>query len=157
MGSAEKRPPGLPILWRNVPIPEIHVLVLLAGLTLDVLSGWRLPLSPLLGYLLGWPLAAAGVGLAAWAVWTLGRMDVSAPDRVVETGPYAYSRHPMYVGWTLLYLGAMLVLRSLWLLALAPVLLAALHFLLIPAEERRLESAFGAAYRAYRRRVRCYL
>ncbi len=71
-------------------------------------------------------------------------------------GPYGVSRHPMYTGWTCIYLGVAFVVNTRWLILLSPVLLALVHFTAL-AEERELEKRFGSAYRAYKKRVRRYL
>lgn len=79
-------------------------------------------------------------------------MDIEEPDRVLNNGPYAFSRHPMYVGWTLMYLGATLVSNAAWPLAF---LVPAAHRIDVEAraEERRLEEGLGDAYRDYKERV----
>lgn len=141
--------------WRNVPVPEPHVVALLVGIVLEV---WR-PLGFVApaGFLhgLGWPLLAVGMGMVGWAVVVAGSTDLARPDRIVEAGPYRASRHPMYVGWTLAYTGAALLSSNGWLLALLPFVLVMSH-LVVRREESRLEHRFGEAYRTYRRRVRRY-
>jgi protein-S-isoprenylcysteine O-methyltransferase Ste14 len=141
--------------WRNVPLPEIHLFLIGVGAILNlrwprrVASAWRVRL-------LGGPLIIAGAVLAAWATRTAGQVDLERPDRLVTGGPYAVSRHPMYVAWTLIYLGVALMLNVFWLLILLP-LLGLLTHREARREEKRLEDAFGQAYRTYRRRVRRYL
>lgn len=58
------------------------------------------------------------------------------------------SRNPIYVAWTLIYLGVALVLNTAWLLLLVPLLAALIHRE-AQREEERLEEAFGSEYRAY--------
>jgi len=115
----------------------------------------RVP-STRLARLLGGPFIIVGAVLAAWATRTAGRVDLVRPERLVTRGPYAASRHPMYVAWTLIYVGVALVLNTLWLLVLLPLLGLLVHRE-ARREESRLEVAFGEAYRTYRRRVRRYL
>jgi protein-S-isoprenylcysteine O-methyltransferase Ste14 len=105
---------------------------------------------------LGWPLILLGAALAAWATWTAGRVNLERPDQLVTRGPYAVSRHPMYVAWTLIYLGVALVLNTVWLLILLPLAAVLIHRE-AQNEESRLEDAFGESYRTYRQRVRRYL
>ncbi len=76
---------------------------------------------------------------------------------LVTTGPYRFSRNPMYVGFTLLYLGIGFLTNSLWPLLLLPLVLVVMHFGVIVREEAYLERLFGEEYRAYRRRVRRWL
>lgn len=76
---------------------------------------------------------------------------------LVMTGPYAFSRNPMYVARTCLYLGLGLMVNALGiLLALVPLLLV-MHYGVIKREECYLEAKFGEAYRQYRSRVRRWL
>ena len=141
--------------WGNFPIPGAHVLSIAMGALLDAF--W--PLDLVLG---GW---AALVGvlsivvaacLTTWATVAAGRVNLASPDRIVATGPYRASRHPMYVGWTLLYLGLIPILSSGWLIILFPLLAVWVHFESVKEEKRMLES-FGPSYEEYQARVPRYL
>jgi protein-S-isoprenylcysteine O-methyltransferase Ste14 len=142
--------------WGNVPIPEAHLLGLGAGIFLQVVTPWSLPWPARLGQGCGWPLILAGLWLGAWAVRAAGGVDLDRPDQLVGRGPYARSRNPMYLAWTLGYVGIALVAGSAWALLLLPVVLAVTHVEVV-REERSLERRFGAAYRSYRASVRRYL
>jgi hypothetical protein len=91
--------------WRNVPAPEGHVIGLVVGIVIAVFVPWRLFQGFALANVLGWPLALAGLSLAAWAILAVADTDITEPSHVVIRGPYAYSRNPMYVAWTLIYAG----------------------------------------------------
>lgn len=141
--------------WQNVPLPEVHVSLVAAGVILDLL--WRRRITPTRSVrLLGAPLIVVGVVWAAWATRTAGRVDLERPERLVTRGPYAISRHPMYVAWTLIYLGVSLALNTVWLLILLPLLAVLIHRE-VEREEQRLVEAFEDEYLTYRRRVRTYL
>ena len=79
-------------------------------------------------------------------------MSQGFPERIIDTGPYAYSRNPMYLGHMVWLTGLVLVTRS----PLA-VLIAAIRIPWYDAraaeDEVRLEENFGAEYVAYRNRV----
>jgi len=79
-----------------------------------------------------------------------------SPELIVQ-GAYKYTRNPMYVGMTLLTLGIAALSGRLWIAALAPLALAAVHLLAVLPEERYLASKFGAPYLEYKTRVRRYL
>jgi protein-S-isoprenylcysteine O-methyltransferase Ste14 len=143
--------------WSNVPLPEGHLVALTAGVALQVVLPLKLFERSWLNDALGWPLLALGILLVAWAVVTLGDMDIAKPTSVVTSGPYAFSRNPMYVAWTAIYLAVALLLDSGWLLILLPALLVLTHFLVVRREEQSLEAHFGREYRDYRHRVRRYL
>lgn len=76
---------------------------------------------------------------------------------LVTDGPFRRSRNPIYVGYTLLYLGVAVWVNSAWPLALWPVVLWLMHRLVIAREEAYLGGRFGETYRAYKRRVRRWL
>ena len=98
-----------------------------------------------------------GVGLASWAVATVGAMDVSKPASVVSTGPYARSRNPMYVAWALIHAGLAVAFNSMWIAAALPLALVLNHVFAVLQEERQLAATFGDEYSRYRERVRRYL
>jgi protein-S-isoprenylcysteine O-methyltransferase Ste14 len=76
---------------------------------------------------------------------------------VVETGPFRFTRNPLYVGLTVMYLGFSFLLNTWWsLLLLVPVWIV-MHLFVVRREEAYLERKFGDAYLNYRRRVRRYL
>jgi protein-S-isoprenylcysteine O-methyltransferase Ste14 len=142
--------------WSNVPIPEPHVAALLGGPALHWLQPVRLPIGRGVAWVLGAPLVAGGIGLAAWAVASAGDTDVERDADLVTEGAYAMSRNPMYVGWSAGVLGLALVTRSAWLVGAWIVAVAALDRE-VEAEERRLGATFGSAYDTYRARVPRYV
>jgi protein-S-isoprenylcysteine O-methyltransferase Ste14 len=71
---------------------------------------------------------------------------------VVDTGPYAYVRHPMYAGAVLFFIGTPLLLGSWYGLAVAPVLTAVIALRAV-LEERMLAQELPG-YRDYAARVR---
>jgi protein-S-isoprenylcysteine O-methyltransferase Ste14 len=76
---------------------------------------------------------------------------------LVTSGPYRFTRNPMYVGFTLLYIGVSLVFNAAWPLFFLPVVLAVTHVGVVLREERYLTAVFGEPYREYCRRVRRWL
>ena len=80
------------------------------------------------------------------------RMQILAPPFLMTTGPYAYTRNPMYVAELALWLGWATLFGSLVIL-LGFVVLTVVIILLVPWEERGLETQFGETYRQYQTRV----
>jgi protein-S-isoprenylcysteine O-methyltransferase Ste14 len=76
---------------------------------------------------------------------------------IVSAGPYRFSRNPIYLGLTTLYLGFAVLGDSAWVLALVVPVLLVMRFGVIAREERYLTAKFGEAYRAYQGRVRRWL
>ena len=107
-------------------------------------------------------VAGAGLAIAAWAMSTFmlsgtAIMPNQPASTLVVHGPYRYSRNPMYVALTLLYVGLVLVTRTWWALPLLPVVLVVLYRTVIVREERYLGTEFGGAYTDYSRRVRRWI
>jgi protein-S-isoprenylcysteine O-methyltransferase Ste14 len=143
--------------WANVPIPEAHLLGLLAGFGLHAWRPQRLSLGARIRQALGWPLVTAGAVAIAWAVRAAGDVDVDEPTSLVQTGPYAWSRNPMYVGWTLIDLGVGLLANTAWIPRLVLAVGLYTHLVVVRHEERVLVKRFGDAYREYCERVPRYL
>ncbi len=92
----------------------------------------------------------------------MGRAGTSIKPTVpttalVTTGPFRFSRNPLYVSVTLFYLGIAIAARSLWALALLLVVLVVMQRGVIDREERYLERRFGADYLRYKERVRRWI
>ena len=109
-------------------------------------------------------LAAVGAGFDVAGLWAFRKARTTVnpltPHRsvaVVSTGVYRFTRNPMYLGLALILLGLAVYLASPWAL-LGPLVFAAYitRFQIVP-EERALQARFGAAYTAYRARVRRWL
>ena len=102
--------------------------------------------------IIGLGLFVVGTVLVLWARQTLGRMWGLSTSRevkllphhqLVKSGPYRLIRHPMYSGWWLALIGAVLIYRT-WILVvlLASSLLALARRARL--EERALSERFGA-------------
>lgn len=98
----------------------------------------------------GFALVVAGTLWRMWAsVFIAGRKDVE----LVEAGPYARCRHPLYFGSLVAASGLGLSTRSLTLAIAVPLSMAALAALAMRREERLLAGLFGSQWQGYRRRV----
>ena len=137
-------------------MPEAHLVLIAIGVVLNVLWPLGINSDATWGRWSAVILMVVGVVLVWWATVAAGRVTMADPDRLVTTGPYGMSRHPMYVAWTLIYLGLVLLLDSAWLLILTPILVVVVHWE-AGREERRLVEAFGSDYEEYRSRDRRYL
>lgn len=97
-----------------------------------------------------------GTGRAAFARSGTAANPLKPSSLIVESGPYAITRNPMYVGMAIAYLGVMVAGRLGWMLVFLLPVLALQHWGVILREERYLRRKFGAPYDDYRRRVRRY-
>jgi protein-S-isoprenylcysteine O-methyltransferase Ste14 len=148
----------------EAPPVAVHPPVLVAGaLGAALLLGWLAPVR-LSG---GWPglgalLVGAALGLGLWAVLALREARTGIPTweaatALVTTGPYAWSRNPIYLAMALLMAGLALASGSLWMALAAAGAVAGLDRGVIAREEPYLAARFGADYAAYRARVRRWL
>jgi protein-S-isoprenylcysteine O-methyltransferase Ste14 len=96
--------------------------------------------------LLGAPIALAGEALRIWAA---GHLEKSR--EVTTSGPYRWTRHPLYVGSTLLGIGLAVASNRVAVVALVLAYMALTLSAAARSEERHLESKFGQAYDQYRR------
>jgi protein-S-isoprenylcysteine O-methyltransferase Ste14 len=142
--------------WGNVPLPEPHLIGLGLGLLGHVVAPWRLPGPAWVGQVGGGAAVIAGTFSVVVAVRAARNVDLGGPEQLVTYGPYRLSRNPMYVGWTLVYIGIGLVVDTAWPFLLLPGVLLATHVGVL-REERRLADRFESAYRAYRASVRRYV
>ena len=99
-----------------------------------------------------------GLGLDVYAMVEMRRLRANilphrAATALVTTGPFALSRNPIYLGNTILVLGAALVLGNPWFLAAAVVAAVLVEVLAIRREEKHLAARFGAAWEAYVQRT----
>lgn len=104
----------------------------------------------------GFLLAITGAAIAFWAVIVAGDADMPSPGKLITTGPYAFSRNPMYVAWTILTLGIAFIVNTWWLVVALPLVVLFTHYRVIIPEEHFLEEHFGHHYRQYCRQVRRY-
>ncbi len=143
-------------MYRPLPPTLVLLLLLVAvplGLAAPVLGPLGLPwrvagLVPV--------LAGARLTYAAHSTFTdlgteIGTFD--QPGQLVVSGPFTYTRNPMYLGLVVALAGVALVVGSLtaWLGPLVFVVAADRWY--IPFEERMMQMKFGRQYEAYRAAV----
>jgi protein-S-isoprenylcysteine O-methyltransferase Ste14 len=145
----------------HLPPPVIYLAALVIGSVLD----YQWPLSPLLGssrYVVGSIIALAG-GLIMPPVLVRFRrsgttIDVRKPATALITeGPYRFSRNPIYVSLTLLYLGIGTLLNNAWILILVAPVFLVMNLWVVSREERHLEATFGEEFLRYKAAVRRWL
>jgi len=136
-----------------------------AGLAVGLLLHWVAPrriFSSDAGYWIGGVFLAAGVVVAIWGRREMEKAGTNVKPTqpttaLVATGPFRFSRNPLYVALTSIYLGVAMLANALWVLALLAPIVMVMHFGVIRREERYLDAKFGDGYRGYRSRVRRYL
>jgi protein-S-isoprenylcysteine O-methyltransferase Ste14 len=78
------------------------------------------------------------------------------PDQIIATGPYRYTRNPMYLGHLIFMMGLSLTFWSWFALILLAARAAWFHRRVL-RDEQRLEARFGADYAVYRRQVKRWI
>ncbi len=145
-----------------VPPPVLWVLLVAAGIGLDFLV--PLPFMPA-GFPAAWVGSGvwlAGFALAALAIWQFRRAGTEVQTHtptaaIVDTGVFAFSRNPIYVGAHIGTVGVAIALDTLWILfTLVPFYLV-IRYGVVAREEGYLERKFGDTYLAYKARVRRWL
>lgn len=76
---------------------------------------------------------------------------------IVRSGPYGFSRNPIYVAFTLFQVGLAAWVNSFGLVVTLLPAVALMALVVIPREERYLEARFPAEYLPYKRDVRRWL
>jgi protein-S-isoprenylcysteine O-methyltransferase Ste14 len=151
----------------NVPrlAMQIPATALLAVSFVFLFSPWRgsltMPVTPRdtpLG-IIAVALVLAGVGFAVWARLTLGAnwsglvVTMKQGHELIQNGPYAIVRHPIYTGILLAMIGTALTRGILaGYIGVAAGLVAIM--IRIKIEEQLMSERFGDAYQIYRRRAR---
>ena len=140
------------------PPPLIYLGGLLLGLGLH--AAWEAPALPgRVARVLGVVLIACAAAIAVLAFRAMARAGTSfrterPTTAIVTGGPFRYTRNPIYVALTLLYVGLGMAFNLVWVLLLIVPVLVVMHFGVIGREERYLEHKFGREYLRYKTRVR---
>jgi protein-S-isoprenylcysteine O-methyltransferase Ste14 len=147
------------VVW-VVGMPLAHGVVPWAISLLATRYGW-IDGRPGMWNLLGLVPVLVGIALLIWTFVTGLRNVHRMPERVkvfvspylLTSGPYAFTRNPMYlaelalwVGWTICYGSA-----AIFVTLAATIVLGT--FVVLPREERGLEAQFGETYLQYKRTV----
>lgn len=152
---------AIPLAWAAIVL-VIQVLLPWATSNVGIRFGWH-ESEPGSWNFLGLIAVAVGLMLYAWCLvfhfmsYTNSVRISFSPPRLVRSGPYRFSRNPMYVsglftwlGWTIFYgsPAVFVALAFLW---------SVFVFRVIPYEERLLEELFGEEFLEYKRSVRRWI
>lgn len=103
-------------------------------------------------------LTAVGFGIAIWARFHLGRnwsanVTIKLDHTLIQTGPYAFVRHPIYLGLSTAAAG-LVVLNGDAGSAIGLALLLTMYRRKFLLEEDFMTQQFGDSYREYKRNVK---
>lgn len=132
------------VLWYVVPLPWF------GSPLVDILLALGL-----IGVLVFVLVTAAAIRALTHAGTTV--LPIRPATALVTTGPFSFTRNPIYLADTVLVLGIGLATGNIWMLLLAFVAAFLTTKLAIEPEERHLQVAFGKRYRDYAKRVRRWI
>lgn len=110
----------------------------------------------------GWLLILLGIILNIWVdlLFKKKRTTVKPheiPSSFETSGPFFISRHPMYLGMTLILFGVA-ILHGTLITFISPIIFIILmEKIFIPTEEKNLEKKFGKNYLNYKKKVRRWI
>lgn len=109
--------------------------------------------------ILGLALVPAGIVLVLWSGSTLTRNKTTThprgkPSKLVSTGPYSWSRNPIYLGFLLISIGTALLFANVLAFVGPVIFFAFTSLLIIPFEEDMLTKVFGKSYKSYTKHIR---
>jgi len=110
-------------------------------------------------YWVGLAAYAFGLGLRWYSIRYLGKfftvdVAIAGDQRVIDTGPYRFIRHPSYTGNLLAFLGLGLCIANAATVVLMVVPITAVFIYRIHLEESALQAGLGQPYEVYMRRTK---
>ena len=145
----------------KIPPPVLSLIYIFVAF----LFNWLLPLPLVFPKVLEWVgyiLILVGLGLPFSAAGRIMQAHTTldphgSVTKIVTSGPYRFSRNPIYLGFVCLLIGLSFAFRTYWGAVLSPLLMLSLYQLVIKHEEAYLEKKFGDMYTSYKSRVRRWL
>jgi protein-S-isoprenylcysteine O-methyltransferase Ste14 len=124
-----------------LPLPIVATLLFIPSPSLPSFLVW-----------IGVLIVIAGEWLRLWAVRHIGAVSRTRSERLgplVTTGPFGYTRNPLYIGNFALWVGFTISAGLVWLLPIVVLVLAFEYHAIVRWEEQLLEARIGDPYRAY--------
>ena len=131
----------------SIPLPIVAALLLIPPVS-DRSDAWLV--------WAGLPIVLAGEFIRLWGVHHIGSVSRTRTERLgplIDHGPFAKVRNPLYVGNILLWIGFAVSARLVWLAPVVFALLAVEYHAIVRWEERLLVGRMGDPYRQYLERV----
>ncbi len=141
--------------------PLATLIAIVAAVALEWLVPLRLlpPAFTFWSTAIGVILTVAAIALTIIGARTFAKAGTNVDPRkpalrIVETGPYKFTRNPMYLGIVGLQFGLALLFSLDWALLGGVALGAVLHYGVVLREEAYLTAKFGATYTEFQTRSR---
>jgi protein-S-isoprenylcysteine O-methyltransferase Ste14 len=128
---------------------------------MDFFARWRVRIGYFLAVLVlwlarpapEWILVGGAVGLLGLAIRAYAAGYLHKQEVLTMSGPYAYTRNPLYFGSSILTAGAAIAMHSLWSAALLLIYFALVYSFVMRREELELRGKHHAAFDAYAKSV----
>ena len=137
-------------------------MITLACLVMQVILYIMIPLEINLSMLLGLILFFGSIVLIMWSAKELKNNDTTIlpdgePEKIVITGPFKYTRNPIYLGMTGILFATAMLMQSLSALLMPVLFLLIIENTWIPHEESKLEKKFEDDWKSYANSTRRWL
>jgi protein-S-isoprenylcysteine O-methyltransferase Ste14 len=140
--------------------PVVYLVSILVGFGLNAI--WPVKVLPHALEPMGLVLVLLAIPLFALSVREFRRARTPIRTRkpvtaVIRTGPYRFSRNPIYLSFTLLQLGLGMWANSAWVVGMLIPTLVLMSYGVIAREERYMAQKFGEEYLRYTAAVRRWI
>ena len=136
--------------------------ILLASIVLQIILLFSLPISVDLSSLLGLILILSGISLVFVSLRFMRKMKTTfipdgTPEVLISSGPFKFSRNPIYLGMLTVLVGVAFLMSSLSAIIIAFVFGIIINFTWIAHEEKKLHELFSEDWENYSSKVRRWI
>jgi protein-S-isoprenylcysteine O-methyltransferase Ste14 len=137
-------------------------IILLASLITQFIIFFSFPIRADLSSLLGLILIFVGISMAAISFRLMSKIKTTfipdgVPEKLVSTGPFKFSRNPIYLGMFLILFGTAFLMGSVSALLVSLIFTLIINFTWISHEEKKMSEIFGEDWINYCSKVRRWL
>ena len=136
--------------------------ILLASIVLQIILLFSFPISVDLSSLLGLILILSGISLVFVSFRFMRKMKTTfipdgTPEVLISSGPFKFSRNPIYLGMLTILVGAAFLMSSLSAMIIAFLFGIIINFTWIAHEEKKLHELFSEDWENYSSKVRRWI
>lgn len=136
--------------------------ILLASIVLQIILLFSFPISVDLSSLLGLILILSGISLVFVSFKFMRKMKTTfipdgTPEVLISSGPFKFSRNPIYLGMLTVLVGVAFLMSSLSAIIIAFVFGIIINFTWIAHEEKKLHELFSEDWENYSSKVRRWI
>ena len=151
-------------LLMRVPVPWVFILGYLIGIPFQLLFQLKLrnPAVIKISFVSGVALFIIAVVIASWCLIIFHKARTTTTpglksSRLIMTGPYRFSRNPMYISLIVAYFGEAAMLNQIIPLFILLFIFYYVNNIIIPVEEDLLTKEFNGEYSDYQKRIHRWL